>query len=217
MKIQRTVKRASIEVICIWLLAISVVLPYTYHLQVSYNECYDKWKKLQRFSYFAVIITCTSFIPIFIMIFVYTLSIFKLYRIKVPGDNQHYLAKRVKQNRKIVKMFGTIVAVFFCVTTPYMVCYFIVAVYGTFDPQKYIENGTAFFYANIILYAVASFNCCVNPFIYANMHQNMKATFSTRSILYSISDKLRINKFLAKNEIVVTNNIDSSEQKSEQK
>lgn len=187
--IVRTMKRASFEVIFIFVLAIGMVMPYSYYLQISpqksTNEiCEESWSQQEKFIYYAVMVTCTSFIPMMIMIFVYSISMLKLLRFEIPScDNRRILAKRLKQNNKILKMFGTIVILFFCITTSHMIIHFIVSIYTSFHPEKVYGYNRTFNYAMLISYAFNSFNHCVNPFVYTNKHPSLrkvrKRIFST--------------------------------------
>lgn len=173
------IRRAVSESACTWLISILATVPYTYHLTYAFGTCYENWSAIASFTYFTVYISLTSFVPIFLMCLTYTISIVKLYRFDVPGDDKRYLVKRIKQNRKIVKMFGSIVLLYFTITTPYMTSYLISSIYSIFAFHTYVRNLKVFYYTIMVTYTIASFNCCVNPFAYATMHNNMKKTVST--------------------------------------
>ena len=167
-----------------------MVSPYMYHLTIiptpSGESCYDIWKPKVKFVYFAFVQSVSCFAAVIIMVIVYSLSAIRIYRHAIPGDDKSAERRRIKQNRNITKMFGRIVLVFFTLTTPYAVFFFIQAFMGTFRIKVYMEYKEAFYNASLVLYAVSALNCCVNPIIYAKMHRNMKKTFSQRiSLLFS--------------------------------
>ena len=170
--------RSTAEVIVVWTVSIAIISPYMYHLTIIQDTiCYDIWDPKTKFIYFTVVQTISCFLAVFIMIIVYSLSAIRLFRhAAIPGDNKVGTKRRIRQNQRVTRMFGGIVFIFFTLTTPYAISFFVVAYYGTYALEVYFEHEKLFFYMNQLLYAVAALNCCVNPFIYAKMHRNMKRT-----------------------------------------
>ena len=166
------------EILVIWIIAVGIVSPYMNTLSVKRGICHTwDWTRIQVFIYYAVYINLCSFIPAIVIICIYTKSIYLLARKEIPGSEDKTLsAKRKKEFLKIMQMFSCIAIVFFMLTMPYMVVHFISSYYGTFDVMTFCENSKLLMSLQYGFYTLAHFNCCVNPFIYANMHRNMKRT-----------------------------------------
>ncbi|XP_057303399.1 neuropeptides B/W receptor type 1-like [Hydractinia symbiolongicarpus] len=185
--IRQSKTRSLIEIGGAWLLALCIVSPFAYkHTYVlKYDICYDAWHttdgfldRLRRLIYYSVYEGFGCFIPMIIMGIVYTKSVIILNNRQVPGNNKTLEVKRKKQNKRIIKMFGTIVFVFLALTTPYMINVIIVVYYQAYRMKKYLENTEFFFNLNYGLFTLSAFNSCINPFIYARMHHSMKKSFN---------------------------------------
>jgi len=183
--VSRRTCRSAIEVSIVWVVSFGIISPYMYHLQiVQETVCFDVWNPEPRFLYFTVVQSISCFMAVVVMVVVYSLSALRLYRNYMPGDDKVAEIRRTKQNRSVTRMFGGIVFLFFSLTTPYAVCFFVVAYYGTFDSSVYYAHEETFFYTTQLLYAVSAVNCCVNPFVYAKTHRNMKRTLSKQLSLH---------------------------------
>ena len=140
--------------------------------------CSDQWKEIHRFIYYSVLQCFSCFLPIICMGVTYTLSAYILLHKKVPGDSSLLsVRKRQKQNQKVTHMFGIIVIIFFVMTTPYMISFFIIAYYGTFDEHMYYKNEKLLFHLQYAFYTLMGFNACFNPLIYAVRYKDIRRTF----------------------------------------
>ena len=189
--------RSSVEVLIVWIIALSVVGFQMYHTQIfiPYNICTDVWPtRVKKFTYYAVLQSFSCFLPIIFMAALYMLCAYKLYSMEMPGDDKRLAVKRKKQNKQIVTMFGAIVLIFFLLTTPYSVYTTVTNYYAVFDFAIYYANRNLYFQLSYALYTIAAFNSCVNPFIYAKMHHNMKKSFKKHiSTWRSTSDMSKIS------------------------
>ncbi|XP_057303400.1 C-C chemokine receptor type 1-like [Hydractinia symbiolongicarpus] len=179
-------KRCLIEISCAWIIAFFIVSPYMFvHKYNRQKEtCYDDWDttdtrqdSIRRLIYFSVYECFACFIPAIIMVVVYLQSISKLRSHHIPGNHACLERNRKHKNMQIIKMFGLIVFVFFTLTTPYMVSVFVVIYYMAYDKDFYTQHIELFFNLSYALFILAGFNCCVNPFIYAGMHQDVRKFF----------------------------------------
>ena len=181
MTLTRRFQRSVVEVLVVWSVSCLFISPYMYYLRIvrisTGDFCYDVWELKEKFIYYAVLQSVSCFLAVIIMVVVYSLSAIRIYRHVMPGDNKKAERRRIKQNKKITRMFGRVVLVFFTLTTPNSVFFFVSAYIGTFRVEVYMREYEKFFYISHALYAVSSLNCCVNPIIYARMHKNMKKSF----------------------------------------
>ena len=177
---QHSKTRSLLQIALIIVISLATVTPLINAYTYEYEICWDRWAdELDKDMYYRFIYhTCFQvigcFLPICVMVVVYSMSIYILKKRIVPGNNQRMLKKRQKQNMHIIKMFGTVVTIFFLLTVPYMIEVEIYNYYLLYKRQVYYENINLFYKVNYGLYTMFSFNCCVNPFIYASMNKNVK-------------------------------------------
>lgn len=146
-------------------------------LHVKNNVCYTwKWTPYDNFLYHAFYVNLCSFVPLVLMIIIYTKSIYCLSRV----DNRNDRRRRNSHIKRITKMFACIVSVFFVLTVPYMVVHFITSYYGTYEIMTYCRNIELYTSLTYAFYTLFNFNACANPFIYAIMHPSVKRMFQTR-------------------------------------
>lgn len=184
MTIARRFQRSVVEVLVVWSISCLFISPYMYYLRIVKTSkgdfCYDVWELKTKFIYYAIMQSVSCFLAVIIMVIVYSLSALRIYRHVMPGDNKKAECRRLKQNKSITRMFGRVVLVFFALTTPNAIQFFVQAYIGTFREDVFIREYEKIFYIAQILYAVSSINCCVNPIIYARMHKNMRKSFNKR-------------------------------------
>lgn len=137
-----------------------------------------KWRAIQTFTYYSVYTGVSCFLPVVLLIVIYTTAIYKLSQKDVPGDDKRLQEKRRKQYKAITIMFGCIAILFFVLTTPYMVLQFLFSYYGTFDQNTYFENYEFFSSLHYAFYTLSQFNSTGNPFIYAKMQNKVKRTMT---------------------------------------
>lgn len=159
-----------------WLIALCIVFPYTSSLSTRDGVCHNwAWTPVQLFTYYAIYVNLSSFIPALLLILVYSTSIYVLSRKEIPGsEDKKFSARRRNEFVRIMKMFACVAVIFFMLTTPYMIVHFVTSYYGTFDLTAYCRNSRVFTALQYGFYTLSHFNACVNPFIYAKMHTSMK-------------------------------------------
>ena len=174
----RQKRRAIIEVLVILVTCVIFVSPLLYHYKIISTELGDKCiqtLELDIFFIYSVIIECTlCYLPLFLMVVVYSISAFRIKRHVIPGINQQAEDRRNKQNKNLTKMFKNIVLVFFVLITPLSVFKLIRLYEIIYEFERFEENYKIYFKLTQVLKAVAHLNFCVNPIIYSKMHKNMK-------------------------------------------
>jgi len=177
--IEQNQGRSLLGVFSTWLMAVIVVSPYMYSLEINNGQCaQSKWSKYGSFIYYAVYTNLSCFIPASIMVIVYAKSVYILLRREIPADNKNIKDKRRLQYKRIVQMFGTIVVLYFLLTTPNMVMSLASSYYGTFSLTSYMDHMELMMSLTYVFFTLSHFNCCVNPFIYAKMHTNIRTSFT---------------------------------------
>lgn len=193
----------------VWFLSIAIVSPYMYVNRVTNGACYDHWTNLERFIYYAVLQCFSCFVPIMIMAVVYTLSTIAIKKKRIPGEYGRLHVRRQKRVQKMTKMFGIIVVVFFVMTTPYLVSFFVAAYYGTFNEKKYLKNIHVLTNINYATYTLMAFNACIDPFIYSIRYKEMSKAF--KNYLSSIrkpKQRYGVKNLLPNEKLYLTRNTD---------
>ena len=127
-----------------------------------------------KFAYFATHQIITCFIPAITLTVVYGTSIYKLKKMKIPGENKRSFLRRKQKNKSIMIMFGSIAAIFFVLTTPYTIAFTVIAIHANYNYPVYKSNRAL--YQRVIegLYTLNACSAAVNPFVYAYMHKDIK-------------------------------------------
>ena len=158
-----------IGVLTVWSVAFLVTLPYTLHLRLGNNGCWPKWKHAKHeFVYIIIYETSTCILPTLIMITAYTLAARKLKESQLKTENYSIL-RRLKQIKKVTRLFILMVLVFIVLTFPYLAFMFIFHYLAIYDIQSYYRNSKLLNTLNYGLFAFSLFNSTVNCFIYAKM------------------------------------------------
>ena len=123
--------------------------------------------------YVTVLESASCFLPVLIMVVVYALSSIRINQHVMPGADKKAECQRILQNRNMTRMFSTVVLVFFLLVTPYSV-YSLLKKYKVYRMKDF----ETYIYLTHFLHGVSTLNHCVNPFIYARMHRNMKTSFT---------------------------------------
>ena len=173
-----------------WLSSVGISVPYAMRLKLNDGMCLDNNKSIindKKMLFFdAVWVIYTWVIPNVIIVVVYYLTARALKANTLTHANDRAMEQINAQNAKIVKMFVIIIVLFFVLTIPYAVfnCYTHFQITYNFASLD-IRFTTK---VNAILFAIASANACVNPFIYANMHREINGfvTSVVRPIIGSL-------------------------------
>ncbi|CAH1244697.1 SSTR5 [Branchiostoma lanceolatum] len=169
----RSLKKAKIISGCIWTVALMCSLPYIVFAETDYLSgvpvCLFKWPaNVQNEDWWrganAVYLTALAFlIPLCIMVPNYVLIYRKLRNTDfVPPESRRALRSR----HRVTRMVIVVVVIFIICWMPLHVGNIIRFVFG------FKVNATAWYFLNVI----ADVNSCVNPFLYALLGQNFRAT-----------------------------------------
>ena len=194
-----------IGIIQAWLVAGLLTSPYMYYMEDRDGQCWDWWDtKLQKFIWTVVLFTGWLVVPMLILLVVYPLSYRYLRKFtfrESKSDVKNSQSKsRLKRNRRIARIFSTIIIVFFILTTPYAIFYFIWMYLAHYDTVYFEKHLPTFLKCNYILYFIASLNSTINPYIYAQTQlanyrrkrSSRRTTMSTLSIVGRYTKKISL-------------------------
>ena len=151
-------------------------MPYTLALGMEGNFCWAEGFSSRKIA----VVWCGCFlligwiIPIIVMTGLYTLMARKLKMgEKRHANNPDSFDRIRKENRRVAKMFTTIVCIFFLLTMPYSAFYFTLAYLEYAGPPNKGEHDRLL-QANYGLFVLTLINCSTNPLIYARMHSKVR-------------------------------------------
>ena len=154
-------------------ITVSAILANVYQMdRLIYSEgfCWIEPKTLiHGFIYFSCFEIAKMFVPITILMIFYTLSALAIQNNQgVSQGNQ----RRLRRNRQVVKMFVTIVIIFFLCKGPYSFFRMTETYTVTFKQEEWdkVKGGIS----NVVLFAVSSINSIINPMVYARMHRDLR-------------------------------------------
>ena len=157
-----------------WGLAVGITLPYTLSQELIFGEyCLDAglfMTREERNVYAVLWIFGGWILPLCIISILYGLCIKKLKQSKLKAGNES-MKKRNEQNRRVVNMFLIIVCIFFVFTMPYSAFYVATNFMLTYRRAEVDRN--LIWVLNYSLFVLTNINSCINPFIYAKMHQEI--------------------------------------------
>eukprot|EP00112_Aurelia_sp_Birch-Aquarium-sp1_P004113 Seg1467.7 transcript_id=Seg1467.7/GoldUCD/mRNA.D3Y31 product="C3a anaphylatoxin chemotactic receptor" protein_id=Seg1467.7/GoldUCD/D3Y31 len=161
-------------ILLIWALAVGITLPYALSQELIFGTyCLDAgifMTAKESNIYVVMWIFSGSLLPLLIISILYGLCIKKLKEGKLKEENES-MKKRNAQNRKVVKMFIIIVGIFFLCTMPYSIYY--VATNFMLTYRRESVDRFLIWILNYTLFVLTNVNSCINPFIYAKLHQGM--------------------------------------------
>eukprot|EP00112_Aurelia_sp_Birch-Aquarium-sp1_P011800 Seg2482.1 transcript_id=Seg2482.1/GoldUCD/mRNA.D3Y31 product="C3a anaphylatoxin chemotactic receptor" protein_id=Seg2482.1/GoldUCD/D3Y31 len=158
-------KKRLVAIFCTWVLSITVQIPFWFQSKMSDVE-------------FLVLFTIWAFIgwilPFFVIFVLYRRCIKILQKNHFKGIENETMRRRLKENKRVVKMFIIVVSLFFLVTFP-----FVATLLGINYRIRFSKPSLKTFRLMRItlesLTVVLALNGCLNPFIYAKMHQSFNA------------------------------------------
>ena len=159
----------------------SVIMQIKYlHFEVEgqYSGCWLFFGFDVGFTYWLLFTIMQMFIPMVVLIVVYTLAALKLVehqkKFKTMGVDDHEFLKRMRQDRHIIWMFAVIITIFFLLNAPYS-C-FIVAQYYIlrFDFDSFDRHAGDS--AQLLLFALSAASSVVNPLVYSKMHMEISGS-----------------------------------------
>ena len=113
-------------------------------------------------------------IPILSLTVLYSIMIRTLKSTELVHLNSRAKEVRYRRNRKAIRLFVTVVCVFYILVLPYQVFYLIYT--AMVQQDKSLEQNDTIRFANSILILVYSLNGCLNPLIYARLHTSFRRT-----------------------------------------
>ena len=161
-----------------WIIAIGLNLKFALSHRLLNGECFVYASGFETaeevITYVAIWMTVMTLFPLILMATIYIATAIKLNgnRIAYAIANNRALLYRVKENKRVVKMFLIIVTMFFLLTTPYSVYYF-TFIYLSSTRRDQIDIKVLLSW-NYGLFVVSIANCCVNPIIYVKFHRDVR-------------------------------------------
>ena len=164
-------KWCPLFILATWVIAVAVISPYLFAFRlVEYQGiqmCQARWKQVFGESFseenylLSLNIACFFYIPISLLIILYSIIVFKLKTQKHPGEQSVIAEKqRARRNRNVLKMAIAIVLGFVLCFFPWSI--FILLIRFAWDNRLYQCNITASW---TIAWLMATSNCAVNPCI----------------------------------------------------
>ena len=156
-------------ILATWIVAMAVFSPYLLAFklvenQVGQQQCFTQWNEVfgdysSWANYFLSVYVVGVYIPIALLIILYSIIVIKLKLRKTPGEQSvNADEQRAKRNRNVLKMAIAIVLVFILCWVPLtvanMLCYFAQVGFSC-EFQLYYD----------IAWLMAFSNCAINPFI----------------------------------------------------
>ena len=171
-------------IICIWAVGIIISVPHI--LTKGYEKvsggylCFEDGNaiKQKKLAIYLVIFSVIGWIiPLFTTAIFYVLCVRKLRESRLKNDNSNSMKKRIFENKKVIRMFILIGALFCMCTLPYSILY---ATLGFHIVYKIGSPDLEFpLTLPLYLFALSIANSCMNPFIYAKRYPEMK-TFAQK-------------------------------------
>ena len=179
MKHRLSIAIKLVGIICTWVIAIGISLPYILtKSHIYYREEYfcledtTVMTKKQKDFYVISLVVIGWIIPISIISILYGLCIRKLRESIFNNDNNDTMKRRIIENKKVSRMFILIGTLFFICTLPFAIFYasinFLLAYKGKDVNQEVIWT------LHYSLFAFSNINSCLNPFIYAKRQAEVK-------------------------------------------
>ena len=166
-------------VICTWTIAIGLYVPFMLLLDQRKHKgeyfCWINYQVLsQRFvGYYTILLDAFRWvIPISAIAVLYGLCVRKLREYSFSNDNNHTMRRRIIENKKVIRMFILIAALFCICTLPH-------ALLNTTYNLLQAFKGSAFdsevvWTLNSYLFAFSTINSCINLLIYSKRQPEIK-------------------------------------------
>ena len=140
----------------------------TYFCGIVYKDPEEDWIHTSLLFVFQMAI------PILTLTVLYSLMVRTLKSTELVHLNSRAKEIRYRRNRKAIRLFVTIVFVFYILVLPYQLFYIIYT--AIVQKDKTLEQDKRLRIANSILILVYSLNGCLNPLIYARLHTSFRRT-----------------------------------------
>ena len=162
-----TRRTRAILLILSWVCPALGVVPYLVYSKIvkieNHTFCRNVMSKLALSIYYLLSFVLLYISPLLLILVLYPLIIKHSRRIRVEGDSGEMnmaIKKRQKQNRNIMRIFGSIVLAFFTCWTPLYVYMFLKSQYASI-----FINDQCGLLVSLFYYILPLFSTAINPFI----------------------------------------------------
>ncbi|XP_065057499.1 C3a anaphylatoxin chemotactic receptor-like [Rhopilema esculentum] len=160
-----------------WIFAVLLSLPYTLSQKI-HNEhlCIEDFNFMDpktKSAYVCLWLFVGWIMPLFAVSIIYCLCSQELQRNHFGKETNDTTRKRAMENRRVVKLFVTLVSMFAILTLPYSVFYITVHFVLTYLRKE--ANFDLIWTLNYLLFVLTNINSCTNPLIYAKMHKEINS------------------------------------------
>ena len=155
-----------------WIIAIGTILKYALSLEMSSSACIVSGVGTTEYTtYTGCWMTISTVVPLAIMVVIYLATAIKLNRSTVALERTQSRLSLLEENKRVFRMFLVVVILYFLLTAPYSVYYFIQAYLYSALPNKIDRRALGAW--NYGLFVVSVLNSCVNPIIYGRMYKEV--------------------------------------------
>ena len=180
MKRRLSTSSKTCAVILIWTIAIIIPAPYTLtkkYAQIRGEDfCVQDRNAMAQTAmviYAIVQPVIVWIIPIFITAVLYGICIRKLRESSFGNENSRSTQKRIIENKKVIRMFILIGALFCICTLPYAIVRAAVTLHIAYKIDSFDIDASLTL--KLCLFALSVMNSCMNPLIYAKRQPEMRA------------------------------------------
>ena len=106
-------------------------------------------------------------IPAFILTILYAFMIMKLRKPTNFQENNRTAQRRKHRNCKVIKLFLSVIIIFYVTALPYQICHMIYTIY--YNKREVFDN-VFLKYVLFSSWTITSLNYCIDPFIYASFY-----------------------------------------------
>eukprot|EP00112_Aurelia_sp_Birch-Aquarium-sp1_P004870 Seg1550.3 transcript_id=Seg1550.3/GoldUCD/mRNA.D3Y31 product="Cholecystokinin receptor type A" protein_id=Seg1550.3/GoldUCD/D3Y31 len=158
----------------VWLFGIFINTPVLTALRHKESTCYTK-KLLSpelHLAYFGFYTLVGWVIPATIMVGTYYQIARQLRHSEAYHSDTQVMQRQIRnENKRVVRMFIIIVALYFLFTLPFAVYQVVFSVFWHYDTAKVKRK--EFLIPYLLLPCISAMNSCVNPLVYAKMHREI--------------------------------------------
>lgn len=171
-------KVCLLVICCIWLVSLSFLTPYAFHMKMTYIHkcdiyiCHEHWPKQEIKVVFGIVVMTLQFgVPFLLIAFCYTLIWFHLkFRSKALGPRSD---ADLLRKRRMLKMLISMVVIYALCWIPPNVMNMIHDAFGA----EITQNLTYFVFIYIFSHLISMTATMWNPFLYAFMNDSFKREF----------------------------------------
>ena len=154
-------------ILSIYIIAIAVALPSSYHSEMEVGVCYSLWPNPeQAFSYYLIFAMIAMIIPLMITAIIYSWIIHKV--ASTSKKHRHSFSEtRRKENSFIYKTMMCTALVYSILIAPYAIFLIVYTALMAFAPMYFKKHSHWMVLLNYVIFTLSATNSCANPLIYA--------------------------------------------------